>query len=99
MNLPGPQETNLVRIVAALREIAEGATNALARADAELGPGTETRIDARLCVPGALVSWAELDPAAAAAQIWLKDTARGFFVLGHLSGPEGRRLRYEIRRF
>lgn len=98
MNLPGPQETNPARIVSALRDIAEGATNALSRTDALLTAGAETRIESRLCVPGALVTFAPLDAGAAAAGIFLQEAARGFFVLGHAVGGEGRRVRFEVRR-
>ncbi|MGA4550573.1 hypothetical protein [Methylorubrum aminovorans] len=98
MNLPPPGETNLLRIVSALRDVAEGATNALSRTDVALSTSSETLIEARLCVPGALVVPIPLDAGAAAAGIFLKDTARGFFVLGHAPGGEGRRVRFEVRR-
>lgn len=98
MNLPGPQETNPARIVSALRDMAEGATNALSRTDATLSTDTATRIDSRLCVPGALVTFAPLDAGAAAAGIFLQEAARGYFVLGHAPGGEGRRVRFEVRR-
>ena len=98
MNLPGPQETNPVRIVSALRDMAAGATNAVGRTDAELSTGTETRISESLCAVGALVVPVPLDAGAAAAGIYLKDSGRGFFVLGHAIGGEGRRVRYEVRR-
>lgn len=95
MNLAG-LETLTPRIAAIVRQIAEGATNAVS--EATLGAGTETRIEARLCAPGALVVPVPLDAGAAAAGIFLQDTARGFFVLGHAAGGEGRRVRFEIRR-
>jgi len=98
MNLPPPGETNLLRIVAALRDMADGATNAIARDDAVLGAGTATRIESRLCVPGALVTFAPRDAGAAAAGIFLQEAARGFFVLGHAPGSEGGRVRFEVRR-
>lgn len=91
-------ENALPRVAAAIRELSEGATNALSRNDAVLTTGTETTIDALLCVPGALVTFAPLDDGAAAAGIYLKDTARRSFVFGHAPGGEGRRVRYEIRR-
>lgn len=98
MNLPPPGETNLLRIVSALRDMAEGATTALARADVELSTGTETRIPARLCEPAALVLFSPLDAGAAAAGVFQQEAGRSFFVLGHAPGGAGRRVRYEIRR-
>lgn len=95
MNLAG-LETLTPRIAAIVRQIAEGATNATA--EATLDAGTETRIDSLLCVPGALVVPVALDAGAASASIYLKDTGRRFFVLGHAAGGEGRRVRFEIRR-
>lgn len=98
MNLPPPGETNLQRIVAALRDMAEGASNAISRTDAVLSTGSETRIESRLATPGAHVTWAPLDAGSAAAVIFLQETGRGFFVLGHVAGGEGRRVRFEVRR-
>jgi hypothetical protein len=95
MNLAG-LETLTPRIAAIVRQIAEGATNAVS--DATLSNGDETRIDSRLCVPGALVTLTPLDAGAASAGLYLQDTARGFFVLGHGAGASGRRVRFEIRR-
>lgn len=95
MNLAG-LETLTPRIAAIVRQIAEGATNAVG--EATLAAGAETRIESRLCVPGALVVPVPLDAGAAAASIFLKDTARGFFVLGHAAGGGGRRVRFEVRR-
>ncbi|MGG3814210.1 hypothetical protein ABEV34_21560 [Methylorubrum rhodesianum] len=95
MNLAG-LETLTPRIAAIVRQIAEGATNAVS--EATLSAGAETRVESRLCVPGALVVPVPLDAGAASAGIFLKDTARGFFLLGHVAGGEGRRVRFEIRR-
>ncbi|MBA9067423.1 hypothetical protein FHR71_001153 [Methylobacterium sp. RAS18] len=95
MNLAG-LETLPPRLAAIVRQIAEGSTHALS--DATLSTGAETRIESRLCVVGAHVVPVPLDAGAAAAGIFLKDTGRGFFVLGHAAGSEGRRVRYEIRR-
>lgn len=97
MNLAG-LETLTPRIAAIVRQLAEGGTNALSATDAELSPGTETRVDARLCEPRALVTFSPLDAGAAAADVFLQQTERGFFVLGHVAGGEGRRIRYEIRK-
>lgn len=95
MNLAG-LETITPRIAAIVRQIAEGATNAVA--EATLSAGDETRVDNPLSVVGALVVPVPLDEGAAAAGIFLKDTGRRFFVLGHSAGGEGRRIRFEIRR-
>ncbi|KAB7782165.1 hypothetical protein [Methylorubrum populi] len=95
MNLAG-LETLTPRISAIIRQLTDGGTNALA--EATLSAATETRIEARLCVVGALVVPVALDAGAAAAGIFLKDTGRGFFVLGHAPGGEGRRVRFEVRR-
>ena len=86
------------RIAAIVRQLAEGGTNAISNADAELSTGSETQIDARLCEPRALVTFSPLDAGAAAAGIFLQQTERGFFVLGHGAGAAGRRIRYEIRK-
>lgn len=95
MNLAG-LETLPPRIAAIVRQLTDGGTNALA--EATLSTGLETRVESRLCVVGALVVPVPLDAGAASAGIFLQETARGFFVLGHAPGGEGRRVRFEVRR-
>lgn len=95
MNLAG-LESLTPRIAAIVRQIAEGATNAVG--EATLTAGMETRIESPLCVVGALVVPVPLDAGAAAASLFLKEAGRRFFVLGHAAGGEGRRVRFEVRR-
>lgn len=97
MIVPAETETSLPRIIRAIRDLALGGSNALG-ADATLSTGDETTVANALCGPRALVVLTPLDADAAAAGVFLKSAVRGSFVLGHAAGPEGRRVRFEVRR-
>ncbi len=96
MIVPGEFEVSLSKITKAIRELAMGGSNATG--EAILSTGTATEVRAALCGPGALVLLTALDADAATAGVFLASTERGSFVLGHAAGPEGRRVRFEVRK-
>ncbi|GJE29808.1 hypothetical protein [Methylobacterium organophilum] len=97
MILPSDLERNLAIFARAIRDIAGGQTRAMG-SDVALSEGTETAVTMALCAPGSQVVLTPLDAGAAAAGLFLKDTARGSFTLGHAAGPGGRMVRFEVRR-
>lgn len=100
MIVPGKNETRFDRIVQAIAEIATGGSNAVGRAAITLAvDADETVVTDPLCTEASLVVPVPMSAAAAVAGVFLKSTARGFFVLGHaVSGAADRVVRYEIRR-
>lgn len=96
MIVPGEFETSLPKIIRAIRDLAMGGSNATG--EAVLSSGTSTKVQAALCGPNALVLLTPLDAEAAAAGLFLQSETRGSFVLGHAAGPEGRRVRFEVRK-
>ena len=102
MIVPGKNERDLAKFAQAHQDAANGGTNALGKVDIVLKPdATETRVDDPLCTPGALPQWRPTSASAAAAMtsVWLKETARGYFVLGHDASPAtDRTFRHEMRR-
>lgn len=97
MNVPGNGEKDLAKFAQAIREMAQGGSNALG--DVTLAAGTtSTTVSDTRCTEGAKVDLCPLSAASATATVWLAETRRGGFVLGHDAGGVGRAFRYEIRR-
>lgn len=97
MNVPGNSEKDLAKFAQAIREAALGGSNALG--DLVLAAGaTSTIIADPRCSEGAKIDLCPLSEASAAARVWLAETRRGGFTLGHDVGGADRPFRYEVRR-
>ena len=97
MNVPGNGEKDLAKFAQAIREMAQGSSNALGSVTLAAGAVSTSVTDIR-CTEGAKIDWCPLSTEAAAARVWLAETRRGGFTLGHDAGSADRPFRYEVRR-
>lgn len=97
MIVPGNGERDLTKFAQAIREMAQGGSNALGDVTLVAGTTTTTVADSR-CSEGAKVDLCPLSEASATARVWLAETRRGGFTLGHDAGGGDRPFRYEVRR-
>ena len=97
MNVPGNGEKDLAKFAQAIREIAQGGSNALGSVILVAG-ATSTAVTDIRCTEGAKIDWCPLSADAASARVWLAETRRGGFTLGHDAAAVDRPFRYEVRR-
>ncbi|GJE74496.1 MULTISPECIES: hypothetical protein [Methylorubrum] len=96
MIVPGEFETSFAKITRAIRDLAQGSSNAIG--EATLAAASTTQVLDPRCGPNSLVLLSPLDAGAALAGIHVLSTGRGSFTLGHAAGAEGRRVRFEVRK-
>lgn len=97
MIVPGNGEKDLAKFAQAIREMAQGGSNALG--DVTLAADTiSTDVADARCSEGAKIDLCPLSAASADARVWLAATRRGGFTLGHDAAGTNRSFRYEVRR-
>lgn len=96
MNLPGLTETNLRRVIQAIRELAVGGTNAAGSFTLNEG-ATRTVVEDRACVETSLPLCVPTGPGAAGLAWWVDGVEQGRFTVGHVSATANASFRYELR--
>lgn len=96
MNVPGLHETNLRRLIQALRELAVGGTNACS--SFTLNPdATRTLVLDRLCTETSLPVPVAFSIGASTVAWWVDSVEKGQFTIGHDAAPLDALFRYELR--
>lgn len=98
MNVPGLSETRFMVLVQAIRDLANGSSNA--QGSFTLAPfATQTVVQDARCRPNVRVVPVPLSAAAGAAPWWIKGVGDGTFTIGHDStAAVDRAFSYELRR-
>jgi hypothetical protein len=99
MNAPSLTETNLPKVIQAIRDLAVGRSNAVSPIEIALTVGqTETTVKDERCADSTVPLLVPTSSAGAKSGWYVKSVAPGAFLIGHDIAPAGCLFRYELRR-
>lgn len=99
MNVPANTETDLPKIIQAIRDLAVGNSNAVRVGTVELDAAAEfTLVEDALCSERTMPVPVPVNAAAATSGWYVRTVRKGAFEIGHSPGVPGALFRYELRR-